>query len=100
MDDKIGMELHQKSFKGEKLTKQEEANLTAWYAQQDQLEAATLNVRTTGNTIEQLREQITTVLNELAKLTQHIQQIAKENEGIRQENARLLQLLMKKSKAA
>jgi hypothetical protein len=98
-DDKTGMELHQKQFRGEALTEREKQELSDWYAEQDQMETAALNITVTENTIHQLRGQITEVLNQLTQLTQRIQQIAQENDKIRQENARLFQLLIKKSES-
>lgn len=103
IDQQIGMELHQKRFKGVQLTKEEEVQLKAWYAQEDETEAIDLKTDVPkSSTIEQLRQQINSILNQLTKLTQNIQLVAQENEKIRQENARLFQLLSKKtdSKAA
>jgi len=99
----IGIELHQKRFKGEQLTEQEEAQLQAWYAQEDAAEAQILQVTVPEkNIIEQLRKQISDVLSQLTQLTQNIQLVAAENEKIRNENTQLFQLLSKKidSKAA
>ena len=38
------MELHQKHFKGEQLTEQEEAQLKAWYSLEDEAEKKLLQV--------------------------------------------------------
>lgn len=97
VDHQIGMELHQKRLKDELLTKEEMTQLEAWYVQEDEAEATLLNVTVpTKTTIEHLREQINNVLNQLTQLTQNIQLVAKENDKIRQENARLFQLLSQK----
>ena len=100
IEDHIGRELHQRQFAGEELTEAETSMLTAWYAQQDEREAAEISHPSSANVNDQLRTQISDVLNQLVQLTQRIQQIAQENEKIRQENARLIQLLLQKTKAA
>ena len=100
VDDQIGIQLHQKSFKGEKLTEFEQKQLQIWYAQRDRAEASKLNSEATISTTEQIRVQITDMLNRITQITQHIQAIAQENDSIRQENQKLFQLLAQKSKAA
>jgi len=98
IDQQIGIKLHQKRFKGEQLTKEEVAQLEAWYVQEDEDEAVLLKVTVPEkSTIEQLRNQINNVLNQLTQLTRNIQLVAQENDKIRQENTRLFQLLSKKS---
>lgn len=98
IDRQLGIELHQKQFKGEALTEQEKIQLQAWYAQKDATETKPLKVTVPEKgIIEQLRQQINDVLNQLAKLTQNIQVVAAENDKIRKENAQLFQLLCKKS---
>jgi len=98
IDHQLGMELHQKRFKGAQLTEQEEAQLTAWYAQEDESETNLLKVTVPEKSIiEQLRQQINDVLTQLAKLSQNIQIVAAENDKIRKENSQLFQLLRKKS---
>ena len=103
IDHQMGMELRQKRFKGEQLTEQEEVQLKAWYAQEDELETKLLQVGIPEKQlIEKLRQQINNVLEQLAQLTQNIKLVAAENDKIREENAQLFQLLNKKldSKAA
>jgi len=98
IDHQLGMELHQKQFKGEQLTEQEQIFLEKWYAQEDMKEAKILKVAIPEKSIiEHLRQQINEVLNQLTQLTQNIQSIASENDKIRKENERLFQLLRKKS---
>ena len=98
IDHQRGMELHQKRFKGAQLTEQEEVQLTAWYAQEDESETNLLKVTVPEKSIiEQLRQQINDVLTQLAKLSQNIQIVAAENDKIRKENSQLFQLLRKKS---
>lgn len=98
IDRQLGVELHQKHFKGEQLTEQEETQLQAWYAQEDETETKFLKVTIPEKgIIEQLRQQINDVLNQLTQLTQNIQVVAAENDKIRKKNAQLFQLLSKKS---
>ena len=53
IDHQLGIELHQKHFKGEPLTEQEEAQLQAWYAQEDEAETKLLQV-TKKKTMEEM----------------------------------------------
>ena len=100
IEDKIGVLLHQKSFRGEKLTKEEAEQLQVWYAQQDEEEVSILNLNSSGSIVGQLRTQISDILTQISQLTNQIQLLAKENEKIREENARLFKLLAQKTKAA
>jgi len=96
IDRTLGMELHQKRFKGEQLTEQEEVQLKVWYAQEDELETQFLQINIPEKQlIEQLRQQINNVLEQLAQLTQNIQSIIAENDKIRKVNTQLLELLKK-----
>lgn len=100
LDNQIGMQLHQKYFRGDTLTKQEEELLKIWYEENDKEDAKMLNVSSISkHAIDQLRIQISEVLNQLTQLTQSIQQLSNENDKIRQENARLFQRLIQKSES-
>lgn len=44
IDHQLGMELHQKRFRGEQLTKEEVVQLDAWYVQEDEVETKLLQV--------------------------------------------------------
>ena len=82
----IGIELHQRHFKGELLSAEEELQLKTWYAQEDEAESLMLEMKNPAkNTIEQLREQINSILNQLTQVTQNIQLVAKENGKIRKD---------------
>lgn len=89
IENKLGKELHQRQFKGEKLSEEESETLENWYADQDELEAFSLNVKESKPS-SFLSLQIKESVNQLTKLTQRIQQVLQENEKIRAENARLL----------
>jgi len=96
IDRTLGIELHQKRFNGEQLTEQEEVRLKMWYDQEDELETQFLQINIPEKQlIEQLRQQINNVLEQLARLTQNIQSIVAENDKIRKENTQLLELLKK-----
>lgn len=84
----LGPRLHDRATRGQSLTQEEEAALQAWYAQQDRAELA-LIVRTPGQDATLLQQQVDVALAQLAKTTQQIRRLGKENTSLRRENARL-----------
>jgi len=97
IDRTLGIELHQKHFNGEQLTEQEEVQLKAWYAQEDEVVEFFLQIAVPEKQlIKQLRQQINNVLEKLTQLTQNIKLVAAENDKIRKENTQLFLLLNKK----
>ena len=84
-----GKLLHDKASRGEKLTDAESHDLKEWYAMQDALEEKQLGVFTADETLSILRAQIDTALTQLLTVTQRIQEIAVQNEVLREEIATL-----------
>lgn len=95
-DDK-GRELHDKATRGEKLSEQEKQQLENWYTQQDRMEAEGLQETIQEGSLEGLHSQIEAVLAQLVKITGRIQEVASENEKIRDENAALLHQLSQRA---
>jgi len=81
----LGMHLHDRSTRGESLTPEETLILETWYAQQDAIEHEQLIPQTASTAnLAALQIQIETSLSQLTSVTQRIQQIASENDTLRQ----------------
>jgi hypothetical protein len=91
--DEFGMQLHDRYTRGETLTAEEQAQLEAWYREQDAAEAQQLNQAVMASGISELHTQVETALAHLAVAIQRVQQITAENEGLREENSTLRQQL-------
>ena len=86
ISDEKGKQLHGRATSGEKLSDEEKAQLEEWYALQDQLEMASFGIRKQASVLDNLQAQIKEALDQLVKVSNHIQQITTENETLRQEN--------------
>ena len=93
-DDK-GRALHDKASRGEKLSEQEQRQLEDWYAQQDKMELEAIQLFSGEESLSDLQAQVEAALAQLVKLTNRIQQVASENEQLRNENTTLLYQLTK-----
>src|SRR3989442_9735772 len=85
ISDEIGQQLHDKETRGAPLTREERAQLKKWYGQQDAAENTRLLGKKGGNAVEALRNQVNEGLEQIKKMAQEIQDLAKVNEGLRQE---------------
>jgi hypothetical protein len=94
--DEKGKALHDKASKGEKLSHEEQRFLEEWYAKMDQEEAISLNMAKEAGFPENLKAQIEIALAQLVKLSSRIQQIALENDKLRNENEGLRRQLGKR----
>ncbi len=88
MLDELGPRLHDRVTRGQSLAQEEARTLEAWYAQQDQAELAQI-ARMPDQNLTLLQKQIDAALGELAKTTQQIRRLARENAALRRENAHL-----------
>jgi hypothetical protein len=93
ISDELGMQLHDRWTRGQKLTAEERAQLEAWYQQRDAVEAQQLNQVFTTAGIPGLQAQVEMTLTQLGTVIQRIQQVTAENEGLRQEISALRQQL-------
>jgi hypothetical protein len=91
--DELRMQLHDRYTRGETLTAEEQAQLEAWYREQDAAEAQQLNQAGMTSGVLELHTQVETALAHLASTIQRVQQITTQNEGLRQENLTLRQQL-------
>lgn len=94
--DEKGKALHDKASKGEKLSQEEQRLLEQWYAKMDQEESITLGMAKQTEFLSNLKAQIETALAQLVKLSSRIQQIALENDKLRNENEALRRQLAKR----
>ncbi|MCB9263782.1 MAG: hypothetical protein H6558_02005 [Lewinellaceae bacterium] len=93
--DEKGKALHDKASRGEKLSEQEQRQLEDWYAQQDKMELESIQLSVGEESLSDLQAQVEAALAQLVKLTNRIQQVASENEQLRNENTTLLYQLTK-----
>lgn len=91
-DDRL-WKLHLSKARGEVLTSAEQADLDAWYAEQDQAEALALGLARNASTLEPLKQQVDAVLERIVTTSRSIQALAAENENLRRENKVLRQQL-------
>ena len=94
VDTNKAAQLHQRWALGETLTKEEQAFLAEWYAEQDAIEASRLTLDMhKESSADTLRKQLSEMLQQIASSVQRIQQVATENEQLKKENQQLKQLL-------
>ena len=91
-------ELHDKATRGKELSGEEKQQLENWYSQQDRMESEALQQTTQESLLVGLQSQIEAALAQLVKLTGRIQEVASENEKIRNENAVLLHQLSQQAR--
>ncbi len=86
LDDRLGMQLHDRETTGETLTTQEKAQLEAWYAQKDLTEAAMLKAaQVPMPNLVFMQDRIDTAISQLTVSVQRLQQITQENKSLREE---------------
>jgi hypothetical protein len=85
-DDRL-QQLHDKATRGMALSAEEQAQLTAWYTDQDQRENALLESMGASQHLAVLHTQDETALAQLLTVTQHGQKLTAENETMRHEIA-------------
>lgn len=84
-------ELHDRATRGHTLTRDEDAQLDAWYAAQDAVEAATLRSVTAPADLHDLQAGVEHVLVRLITTSHQIQELATQNANLRAEIADLQQ---------
>ncbi len=85
ISNEIAKQLHDRFTRGTSLSVEEQAQLEEWYVFQDRVEGEILESTTPKSTLTTLQSQIETALNQLTAATTRIQEIASENETLRQE---------------
>lgn len=85
--DERAKQLHDKVTRGFTLSGEEQAQLDAWYAEQDQHEHLVLSSMSASQRLTTLQTQVETALAQLLTTTQRIQDLTVHNETLRQEIA-------------
>ena len=93
----LGKDLHDRSTRGEPLSDDEQGQLDRWYEYQDNLEDNILGTGAEKKTITKLQSQIEVALTQLIAITNRIQEVASENEILRQEISSLRHQLVDSS---
>lgn len=91
--------LHDRATRGEALSSTEQAELERWYTLQDQAEQALLASAVAPDALEEIRTQVNAAVDQLVAITQRIQELTREDEGLRQEIAELHRRLAQRSPA-
>ncbi len=90
-------ELHDRATRGIALSSEDQAELEAWYTQQDAEERLLHeNGKAAYSARSSLREQIDGALTQLAVVTQQIQMLSQQNENLRQEVSDLQLMLVRR----
>lgn len=85
MNDEQSQHVHDLMTRGHQLTPEEQSELEAWYARQDQSEAQLLSQSTLSASPVDLQQQVATVAAQLEIATQHIRELMAENLLLRHE---------------
>lgn len=83
--DEHARQLHDRATRGEILSEDAQSKLDAWYRRQDTLETQRLGLTTQERNVDKLQAQVEAALTQLQTMTERIQEIASENETLRQE---------------
>lgn len=75
-------QLHDKATRGMTLSAQEQVQLAAWYAEQDQQESALLGPIGSSQHLAVLHAQVETALAQLLTFTQRMQELTAHNETV------------------
>ena len=97
ISDDLGKALHDRLTRGEQLSNEEQDQLEGWYEYQDNLERNILGTTAEKKTTAKLQSQIEATLTQLIATTNRIQEIASENEMLRQEISSLRHQLVDSS---
>jgi hypothetical protein len=85
--DELAKQLHDKATRGLALSAEEQAQLEAWYTEQDQQEHAILRPTGASQQLVTLHTHVETALAQLLTVTQRIQELTVHNETLRREIA-------------
>ena len=89
VSEKAGRQLHDRATRGEELSVEEQSQLQKWYAARDRAESDMLNIIVPDRSVTALQAQVDSALQQLAAITHRLQEIAAENDSLRNENAEL-----------
>ena len=86
ISDELGKILYDKSTRGVQLSEEEAEQLQAWYDYQDKLEDELINRSSNTISLADLKAQVELSLEKLSTLANQIKKISQENEIIKSEN--------------
>ncbi|MFO1433126.1 MAG: hypothetical protein U1F76_23980 [Candidatus Competibacteraceae bacterium] len=87
--EKPAAQLHDKATRGIPLSAEEQAELDAWYAEQDRAEDQLLGPANTSKPLNDLHVPVEQALTRLLKTAQQIQYLATQNDALRRKIAAL-----------
>src|SRR4051812_35671038 len=96
-DDRL-RQLHDQATRGVALPAHEQADLDAWYAEQDREESGRLAGTRAPRSPSTLQSQVEAAVAELRPVAEPIEELTAENNSLRQEIAGLRELLAKRSR--
>jgi len=85
VSDELGKQLHNQKTRGETLSTEEQVQLNAWYEEQDRVETLILQHHVPTESRSSLQTEIDRVLHQITGAAKHIQDIARQNEVLREE---------------
>jgi len=85
VSDASGKQLHNRATRGEALSEEEQAQLNAWYDEQDREEMMMLRRDTPVEDQDSLQADIDSVLYRIGNTAKRIQSISQQNEVLREE---------------
>jgi hypothetical protein len=85
VSDELGLKLHDRATRGERLTAEEQAQLEAWYAAQDRAEMAQLGLIEPARDLAALQAQVDLATAQVATISKRIQKLAAANAALRRE---------------
>ena len=86
-------QLHDKATRGMTLSTSEQAQLDAWYTQQDEEEGTLLTRAFPPQRLAALQTQVDTAVTQLLAVTQRLQELTRDNDTLRRDIAALQQQL-------
>jgi hypothetical protein len=85
VSDELGLKLHDRATRGERLSAEEQAQLEAWYAVQDRAEMAHLDLTEPARDLSALQAQVDSATARVATISKQIQKLATVNAALRRE---------------
>ncbi|SRR5712692_6689284 len=95
--DELAKQLHDKATRSLALSAEEQAQLEAWYTEQDQRERVVFGPMASSQRLATLHTQVETALAQLLTVTQRIQELTVHNETLRRDIAVLQRQLPRTS---
>lgn len=95
-EDQTGQRLHDRATRGHTLTRDEDAQLDAWYASQDAAEAATLRIESAPADLHDLQAAVEHTISRIVATSGQVQELEAQNSSLRAEIADLQQRLRRR----